>query len=225
MTVHEAHFAAGSGSRAASGSELLRRAADVCIAMVVLLLLIPVLVIIVAAIKLAGDGPVIFRQARIGRNRRPFTIYKFRTMVVDASQQSHRQEVLRQLDGTAAPGSGVVAFKPRSDPRVTKVGKLLRRYSLDELPQLVNVLRGEMSVVGPRPSLVWEADAFPVWAEPRFRVKPGLTGLWQVAGRNQLSVRQMLELDVQYADSRSLWKDLGILLRTVPTVLTGRGAA
>lgn len=200
------------------------RALDILIASLALLVLAPLLAAVALAIRLDDGGPAIFRQERAGRCRRSFTVLKFRTMTVDNDESAHRREVLRQLNGGRAK-AGAVGFKPRTDPRITRVGRLLRRYSLDELPQLVNVLRGEMSVVGPRPIPVWEANALPGWAEPRFAVKPGVTGLWQVEGRNQLSMADMLELDVRYAHSRSLWKDLSILMRTIPTVLTGRGAA
>lgn len=203
----------------------IRTLLEAIVSAVLVVALAPGLLAIALAIRLEDGGPALFRQERMGRRQRSFTIYKFRTMTVNAPQALHQQEVLRQLSGDAAPLEGRVGFKPRSDPRVTRVGRVLRRYSLDELPQLLNVLRGEMAVVGPRPSLVWEADAFPAWAQLRYAVKPGLTGLWQVAGRNQLSMRQMLELDVHYIRTRSLWNDVVILLRTIPAVVTGRGAA
>lgn len=211
-------------SRTRSVWDVPLRALDIAVATLALLVLAPLLMMVALAIRLDDGGPAIFRQERSGRGRKPFTVLKFRTMAVNNDESEHRREVLRQLNGGRAKG-GAVGFKPRTDPRITRVGRVLRRYSLDELPQLVNVLRGEMSVVGPRPIPVWEADSLPGWAEPRFQVKPGVTGLWQVEGRNQLSMADMLELDVRYARGRSLWKDLSILMRTVPTVLTGRGAA
>ncbi len=203
----------------------LRRLADLGISLSALVLLAPVLAVIAVAIRLESRGPVIFRQARVGRHRARFTVLKFRTMQTDNNDARHRAEVLRQLGAGATPLAGAVGFKARNDPRITRVGRILRRYSLDELPQLWNVVRGDMAIIGPRPSLTWEADAFPAWAEPRFQVKPGLTGLWQVTGRNELSVHEMLQLDIRYAETQSMSRDLGILIRTVPVVLTGRGAA
>ncbi len=202
----------------------LRRAADLVISLLILVTVSPLLLVIALAIMSAHDGPVIFRQSRTGRDRRPFIILKFRTMHASSDDQLHYAEVKRQLDGGSAM-PGAVGYKSRTDPRVTAVGRVLRRYSLDELPQLVNVVRGEMSLVGPRPALTGESGSFPEWAEPRFAVKPGLTGLWQVEGRNNLTMPDMLRLDVQYAKTRTVWSDLWILLRTVPVVIVGRGAA
>jgi len=156
-------------------------------------------------IRAEDGGPVFFRQDRIGLGNRPFGIWKFRTMRIQMSDRL-----------------GFVSTS-RSDERVTRIGHFLRRTSLDELPQLFNVLRGDMTLVGPRPCLGWEAEMFPAEFTPRFEVRPGLTGLWQVSGRSALGTLEMLELDVRYVRSRSLQSDLGILIRTVPALL-GSGA-
>jgi lipopolysaccharide/colanic/teichoic acid biosynthesis glycosyltransferase len=186
-----------------------------------ILLALPMAVIAVA-IRLESPGPAIFRQRRVGRGGRIFTMLKFRTMRLGASDAPLRAQIAHELAGrgTAVGGS----YKIDSDPRVTRIGRLLRRTSLDELPQLVNVLSGTMTLVGPRPCLEWEADLFsPAYAE-RFSVRPGLTGLWQVNGRSRLSTPQMLELDIRYVRTRSLRRDLAILART-PAALLGGGAA
>jgi lipopolysaccharide/colanic/teichoic acid biosynthesis glycosyltransferase len=140
-------------------------------------------------------------------------------MQVDADDTSHREYVARMLAGEATPQRGL--YKLDADPRVTRMGAILRRTSLDELPQLINVLRGDMSLVGPRPALPYEVRQFPVWAAPRFAVRPGLTGLWQVSGRNRLAMTDGLLLDVEYVERHTLLLDLGILLRTAPAVLAG----
>lgn len=204
--------------------EQLTRFVDVVVSSIALALSSPALVVIVLAIRLDSRGPAIFRQARVGRDREVFTIYKFRTMYHGVSDSAHRDQNLRELAGEGRL-SGEVAYKDRSDPRVTRVGRVLRRFSLDELPQLVNVVAGDMALVGPRPSLTWEVDEFPEWAAPRFDVRPGITGVWQVGGRNQVSMLEMLELDVAYARTRSLPTDLGLLARTIPAVLGTAGAA
>jgi lipopolysaccharide/colanic/teichoic acid biosynthesis glycosyltransferase len=186
-----------------------------------LVLAIPMLLIAIA-IRCDSPGPAFYRQQRIGRDRRPFTMYKFRTMRVGGSDAQHRDLIARELRGenTAVNGS----WKIDHDPRVTRVGGFLRRTSLDELPQLINVLWGQMSLVGPRPCLDWEAEMFPARFARRFDVPPGLTGLWQVSGRSTMGTLEMLELDLTYVRECSFWSDLGILLRTVPAVLRGQGA-
>ena len=163
-----------------------------------------------------------FRQERLGRDKQPFTLLKLRTMVIDNDDRIHRDYVTRMLSAqhsTPAENSGL--FKLNADPRKTSLGTWLRRTSLDELPQLFNVLQGEMSLVGPRPVLSWEAQMLDETYQPRFAVKPGITGLWQVNGRSRLSMRKALELDVDYAIRRSFALDLAILLRTVPALFRG----
>jgi len=175
-------------------------------------------VILAILIKLTSPGPVFFRQQRSGLNGAPFTLYKFRTMVTNAEQFKHELEAMNEMSGPV--------FKVTNDPRVTPIGKWLRRYSLDELPQLYNVLRTEMSLVGPRPLPVDEVKRFENLAHRRrLSVKPGLTCLWQISGRNQISdFRDWVRLDLEYIDNWSLWLDLKILIRTIPAVLIGTGA-
>jgi lipopolysaccharide/colanic/teichoic acid biosynthesis glycosyltransferase len=190
----------------------------------------PLLAVIAAAIKLDSPGPVFFRQERVGTGGRRFRVFKFRTMANGASDAAHRDLVTRMLAGdeatTAQGGSGGRRiYKLLQDERVTRVGRLLRRTSLDELPQLFNVLRGAMSLVGPRPPLPYEIEAYAYWQFDRLQVRPGITGLWQVSGRNLLTYRRMCELDIEYVRRWSLWLDLKILLKTVPVVLFNSGRA
>jgi lipopolysaccharide/colanic/teichoic acid biosynthesis glycosyltransferase len=177
-----------------------------------------------ALIRLTSPGPALIRQIRIGQNERPFVMFKFRTMYRDVDDTPLRQMNIRELSGnpTAETSDGV--FKLEADRRITRVGRLLRRFSLDELPQLFNVLRGEMSVVGPRPSLPWEVELFTPEQRGRHRWPPGMTGLWQVSGRNRLSMPEMLALDLAYARSQSLRFDLWILCRTPGAILFDRSA-
>jgi len=186
--------------------------------LLVLLTVIPVIPLIALAIKITSPGPVLFRQKRSGINGTPFTIFKFRTMVTNAEQFQHELAAMNEMSGPV--------FKVTNDPRITPVGKFLRKYSLDELPQLFNVLRGEMSLVGPRPLPVDEVRRFDNLAHRRrLSVKPGLTCLWQISGRNQINdFKDWVRLDLEYIDNWTIWLDLGILLRTVPVVLRGTGA-
>jgi lipopolysaccharide/colanic/teichoic acid biosynthesis glycosyltransferase len=178
------------------------------------------------AVRLTSSGPALFQQVRVGYRRSTFVMLKFRTMYRDNDDARHRAYVAAMLEGAAATaaGEGGGIYKLTDDPRVTPLGRLLRKTSLDELPQLVNVLRGDMSLVGPRPVLPWEAELFEPRHWPRFAVKPGITGLWQVSGRNVLTMQQALDLDVEYARRRNLALDVMTLARTIPTVLTTRGA-
>jgi lipopolysaccharide/colanic/teichoic acid biosynthesis glycosyltransferase len=196
-----------------------KRATDVAVAAVALLLCLPLLVVVWALVRLTSPGPALFRQVRVGEGGRSFEMLKFRTMVVDNDDSAHRDYVARLLAGEAEPEEGL--YKLGTDPRVTRVGAVLRKASIDELPQLINVMRGDMSLVGPRPALPWEVAMFPDWAAPRFSVRPGLTGLWQVSGRNRLSMLDGLVLDTDYVARRGLLLDLVILVRTVPAVLRG----
>ncbi len=196
---------------------LVKRTLDVSISAVLLLLALPAMVTVALAIKLAYGGSVLFRQTRCGLNGRQFTLYKFRTMVEDAEA---RREDLEHLNEVRGP-----AFKLSRDPRVTTLGRLLRKFSLDELPQLWNVLRGDMSLVGPRPPIPSEVSRYQRWQRRRLSMRPGLTCLWQVSGRSDLDFDRWMELDLQYIDSWSPLLDLKILARTVPAVLSGRGAS
>jgi exopolysaccharide biosynthesis polyprenyl glycosylphosphotransferase len=194
----------------------LKRLTDVVAASVLLALWAPFVVLIALVIKIVSGGPVLFRQTRVGLNGRQFTLYKFRTMVEGAER---RQAELAHLNVMSGP-----VFKSANDPRVTRFGALLRRHSLDELPQLWNVLKGEMSLVGPRPPLPEEVAQYERWQKRRLSMRPGLTCLWQVSGRNRIDFDRWMELDLEYIDNWSPRLDLKILLRTIPAVLGGSGA-
>jgi lipopolysaccharide/colanic/teichoic acid biosynthesis glycosyltransferase len=199
---------------------LVKRCFDVLVAATALTVLSPLMLALVVAVRLTSRGPAIFRQERLGRGARPFTLLKFRTMYVDTDDAMHRAYVTQLLThDVPTVGGSHGLYKLEADPRVTPIGRWLRRTSLDELPQLINVLRGEMSLVGPRPALPWEAELYRESDHQRFEVLPGITGLWQVSGRSRLSMREALALDVEYVRRRSLWLDLVILVRTIPTVL------
>jgi lipopolysaccharide/colanic/teichoic acid biosynthesis glycosyltransferase len=206
---------------------LTRRALDVLVAGSVLLLLSPLLLIVSLAVRFDSAGPIFFRQQRLGRSRQPFTVYKFRTMVQTGDEGAHRDYVAGLIaGGRRQNGNGPgKLFKPPMARYVTRTGVLLRRWSVDEIPQLWNVLRGDMSLVGPRPVTAYEAALYPGEWAARFAVRPGLTGLWQVSGRNHLTYVEMIDLDLEYVRRRSLRLDVQILARTVPTVLLRRGAS
>jgi len=200
----------------ARGYEIRRRIADIIISMLCLLAVLPLCALVAAAIVITSPGSVLFRQRRIGRNGRPFMVYKFRTMYQDAER---RRAALAEQNEASGP-----LFKMRRDPRITKVGKVLRRCSLDELPQLLNVIRGDMALVGPRPALPDEVAQYNHQQRLRLIATPGITGLWQVSGRSDLSFERAVQLDLEYVCCRSTWLDAKILLRTVPAVVSGRGA-
>ncbi len=201
-----------------SWQSVLKYAIDFFGTLVLLILFAIPMFLVAVLIKLTSPGPILFRQQRAGLNGQPFTIYKFRTMVTNAEQLKHELERLNEMTGPV--------FKVSKDPRITPIGRLLRKFSIDEFPQLFNVLRGEMSLVGPRPLPVDEVKRFDDMAHRRrLSVKPGLTCLWQISGRNNVSdFRDWVRLDLEYIDNWSLWLDLKILLRTVPIVLTGIGS-
>jgi exopolysaccharide biosynthesis polyprenyl glycosylphosphotransferase len=199
------------------GRMVAKRAFDVLAASAALLALAPLLVAIGIAVRVTSPGPALFRQARVGLNKRPFSMYKFRTMSQDAEQKQAMLEAHNEADGAV--------FKMRNDPRVTPLGAFLRRTSLDELPQLLNVVRGEMSLVGPRPLPMRDVERFREdWQRRRFSVLPGLTCLWQLSGRSNVDFQRWMELDLEYIDQWSLALDFKILLRTVPVVLRREGA-
>jgi lipopolysaccharide/colanic/teichoic acid biosynthesis glycosyltransferase len=199
-----------------------KRSLDVAAALAALVALSPVLAALAAVIKYDSPGPVLFRQRRLGRDRVPFTLLKLRTMSVDASPELH-QRLIAELAARPVDGRTRELKKLTDDPRVTRVGAVLRRWSLDELPQLVNVLVGDMSLVGPRPALEYELDFYDAAHFERFDVRPGLTGLWQVSGRAELGFREMLGLDVEYVRRRGPATDLSVLART-PTALVHKTA-
>jgi lipopolysaccharide/colanic/teichoic acid biosynthesis glycosyltransferase len=205
-------------------TSLGKRALDLAITLPLLVLLSPLLLAIAVAVKLTSRGPVLFRQTRVGFREQPFAMVKFRSMVVSAPSDDRalREAIREELAGVRRPEND--SFKLAADPRVTRVGRVLRATSLDEITQLFNVARGEMSLVGPRPALDWEHDAFPPEFRRRTDALPGISGLWQVSGRSQLSTPEMLRLDIEYVDRRSLWLDIQILFRTIPVVIRGDGA-
>jgi lipopolysaccharide/colanic/teichoic acid biosynthesis glycosyltransferase len=199
-----------------SSLPIWKRAMDIGGALIGLVILSPVMLAVTVLIKVVSPGPALFRQERIGMNRRPFTMFKFRTMQLNTDSSIHEQYVL-ELIGNAQPGD-TAAQKPMTKldnhPYIIPLGKVLRKTYLDEIPQLINVLRGEMSLIGPRPPLVYEVQQYPEWCLTRFNVPPGMTGLWQVSGKNRLSFDEMVRLDIRYARRMSLWLDLLILLKT-----------
>jgi lipopolysaccharide/colanic/teichoic acid biosynthesis glycosyltransferase len=203
-------------------AEAAMRLLDLIGAIALLIVLSPLLLLVALTIRLDSPGSPIYRQRRVGRNLEPFSVAKFRTMRVDAGADAHRRHVERMI--AAGEREKRPMTKLEEDDRVTRVGSFLRRASIDELPQLWNVLRGEMSLVGPRPPIQYEVDRYPPEAFRRFAVRPGITGLWQVRGRSLLSFRQMIQLDAEYVERRSLPLNLKILLLTLPTVLHGKGA-
>ena len=204
-------------------AEVAMRALDLIGALGLLVLLSPLLLLVALIVRLDSPGPSIYRQRRVGRNLEPFAVAKFRTMREGAGAEAHRAHVEKMI--AAGERSARPMVKLERDKRVTRVGSLLRRTSLDELPQLWNVVRGEMSLVGPRPPIQYEVDKYPSEAFRRFAVRPGITGLWQVRGRSTLTFQQMIEFDTEYVERRSLPLNLKILLLTLPTVLHGKGAA
>lgn len=208
------------GTKASRGA---KRAIDVVAAAGVLLITLPITLLVALAIKATSKGPVFFVQSRVGKHETPFDLLKFRTMRTDASDAEHRAYQERLLSGDLEAGTNDGVYKLQ-DPRVTKVGSVLRRFSIDELPQLINVIKGEMSLVGPRPALQWEVDMFSATHRQRSRAVPGCSGLWQVSGRNLLSSLEMLDLDVQYVEEFSFWRDVSILFRTPKAILRGDGA-
>ena len=210
-------------------SRAIKRATDVLGSALALVLLSPIFLAIAVAIKLSSPGPILFRQKRIGQYGVPFACLKFRTMHAVNNAQIHMDYVKRFIAGKVDPGvsgtNGGAVYKITKDPRLTCVGGLLRKTSLDELPQFLNVLWGEMSMVGPRPPIPYELEAYDIWHRRRLlEVKPGITGLWQVNGRSRLRFDDMVRLDLQYAAAWSLWLDLKILLRTPQAVVSGEGA-
>jgi exopolysaccharide biosynthesis polyprenyl glycosylphosphotransferase len=196
---------------------LLKRILDMAISIVALLASSPVLLVSSLLIKLTSPGPIIFRQRRSGMNGRTFTLYKFRTMVRDAEAKRDQLVSKNEMDGPV--------FKIKNDPRVTRVGRVFRKLSIDELPQLWNVLRGDMSIVGPRPPIPAEVEKYEQWQRRRLSMRPGITCIWQISGRNDVDFRRWMEMDLEYIDNWSLALDLKIILKTIPAVLISRGAS
>jgi exopolysaccharide biosynthesis polyprenyl glycosylphosphotransferase len=213
---------------AQKAAQLIKRAIDVTASITALTLLSPLFLAIAIAIKLTSKGPVLFQQERVGQYGKHFTFLKFRSMYVLNDSKIHRDYVKKFISGkeTCKQGDGNGgAYKLTRDPRITRVGHFLRRTSLDELPQFLNVLRGDMSLVGPRPPIPYETEIYDIWHRRRFlEVKPGITGLWQISGRSRLKFDEMVRLDIKYARDWSLWLDFKILLATPRAVLSCDGA-
>jgi len=202
---------------AEAGYGIAKRAFDVAFSLLLLVGLLPLLFVVAYAVAATSSGPVLFRQTRVGKDGRTFTCLKFRSMVADAEQ---RKASLMALNEASGP-----VFKVKNDPRITAVGRWIRKTSLDELPQLINILRGEMSFVGPRPPLPSEVSEYTPYQRRRLEVVPGLTGLWQVTGRSNVTdFNQWVALDLEYIGRRGFWFDLALVLKTVPAVLTSKGA-
>lgn len=209
------------------GRAVVKRTVDLSAGLVLIVLLLPIMLLIALAVKLDSRGPVLFRQRRLGLGMEPFVVLKFRTMQADSSPELHQRYIEKLVDaktngngagqhnGNGSNGNGNGDLKKlTADPRVTKVGKFLRRTSLDELPQFFNVVGGSMSLIGPRPALDYELEHYRQLHYRRFEVRPGITGLWQVSGRNRLDFHEMLDLDVEYSEDQTLATDLRILIRT-----------
>ena len=206
----------------------VKRASDIVIAAAALLLLSPFLIVIGVLVKRNSPGPAMFKQERVGMDGRIFLCYKFRTMRADSDEEIHRESYSRNIGGAAGANVGdpdePVYGKVKNDPRVTNTGRWLRRSSLDELPNLLNVLKGDMSIVGPRPPIPYEVQEYDIWHRKRLDMKPGITGLWQVSGRNRLTFEEMVRIDLYYIENWSLWLDLKIIMLTLPAVVRGDGA-
>jgi exopolysaccharide biosynthesis polyprenyl glycosylphosphotransferase len=207
----------------------LKRTSDIVIASIALVITSPLWLLIAILIKRDSRGPVFFRQERVGMDGRVFLCLKFRTMYADSDDSIHRETYKQNIAGESAANGGddkkPVYGKVPNDPRVTRVGRWLRRSSLDELPQLINVLRGDMSVVGPRPPIPYEVHEYDIWHRKRLDMKPGITGLWQVSGRNRLTFEQMVKVDLFYIENWSIWLDLKIILLTIPALWRDEGAS
>jgi len=198
-------------------SELfIKRIIDFIGGVIGLLIFSPLFLIVAIAIKCNSRGTIFYRQTRLGQNGRKFVMYKFRSMVNDADQMKDQLQNRNEMDGPV--------FKMKEDPRITKIGRFLRKYSLDEFPQFINVLKGEMSLVGPRPPIQEEVEQYSLWQRRRLSMKPGLTCLWQIKGRSKIDFEEWMRLDLEYIDNWSLWLDFTIILRSIPAILTARGA-
>lgn len=204
--------------------QFAKRTLDIIISALGIILLAPLFIILWLAIRLDSPGPAIFQQRRVGRSEKLFTCLKFRTLYHNATEEVHRQALRRLRAGERLSDDPKSPYKQTNDSRVTRFGHWLRRTSLDELPQLINVLRGEMSIVGPRPAIPYELEYYQEWHHERHDVKPGITGPWQVVGRGRLKLEEMLELDVEYVKTWSIWTDLKLIALTIPSVVRGDGA-
>ena len=199
------------------GSACFKRFMDILLAVMSIIIGSPIFLLTALLVKVTSPGPIIFSQVRVGKYGRHFKFYKFRSMYIDA--EARKAELLKHNES----GDGVI-FKMKHDPRITPVGRFIRKFSIDELPQLFNVLLGDMSLVGPRPPLPSEVKSYTIEERKRLNITPGITCIWQVSGRSELPFQQQMTLDKQYIASRSAWKDFLILLKTIPAILTGKGA-
>ena len=199
------------------GSVCFKRFMDILLAVMSIIIGSPIFLLTALLVKVTSPGPIIFSQVRVGKYGRHFKFYKFRSMYIDA--EARKAELLKHNES----GDGVI-FKMKHDPRITPVGRFIRKFSIDELPQLFNVLLGDMSLVGPRPPLPSEVKSYTIEERKRLNITPGITCIWQVSGRSELPFQQQMALDKQYIASRSAWKDFLILLKTIPAILTGKGA-
>ncbi len=206
------------------GLRLAKRLIDLLICAAILPLVVPIMAVCALAVRLDSPGPVFFRQKRVGRGGRLFTMYKFRTMVANVDDREHRKYMKAFVTGQLGGGDGQQVFKPAEKSQVTRVGRVLRKTSLDELPQIINVLKGEMSIIGPRPNLPWEVEEYKLWQHERLEVLPGITGLAQVNGRSSIPFEKIVEYDVQYVNRLSLALDFEILARTALVIVKGLGA-
>ena len=200
--------------------ERMKRSLDLCGSLAGLIITAPIFIVVAMLIKLTSEGPVFYRQQRVGKMGHLFTFLKFRTMRADNNPAIHKKYVQSLICGKAPAADGV--YKLANDPRITKIGSLLRKTSLDELPQLFNVLMGDMSLVGTRPPIPYEVEVYEPWHHVRLFVKPGITGLWQISGRNRTSFREMVMLDIHYMTYFSVWNDLKILFKTPLVMMTGK---
>jgi lipopolysaccharide/colanic/teichoic acid biosynthesis glycosyltransferase len=199
---------------------LLKRVMDIVLSGLALVALSPLLLLIAIAIKIDSRGPVLFKQERLGRDQKPFTMLKFRSMAMDASDAFHREAVKRTAESKRRE---IGTFKSLDDPRVTRVGKFIRAWNLDELPNLINILRGDMSIVGPRPALDYELPYYKDWYFRRFDVRPGLTGLWQVKRADAEDFDEMIRMDVDYAERVGIFLDIKLIALTIPSIIRERG--
>ncbi|GCE17416.1 sugar transferase [Dictyobacter kobayashii] len=204
-----------------------KRALDLTFTLLIAPFVILVGIIVAICIKLNSEGPIFFRQKRIGQNGVEFEMLKFRSMYVNSDQMAHREKILQYMNGQKLneDSSGKMAYKDVQDPRITKIGRFIRKTSLDEIPQFWNVLKGQMSLVGPRPPLPYEVELYTSHEWLRMAGKPGLTGTWQVYGRSRVTFQNMIEMDIEYLEHQSIWNDLKLIVLTVPVMVFSRGGA
>jgi exopolysaccharide biosynthesis polyprenyl glycosylphosphotransferase len=210
-----------------SPTSKLKRGFDLLASLLALLVTAPLMLVIALLIKRSSPGPVFFIQERLGRDGRPFKFYKFRSMKHNSDDAIHRQFAAMFIngdnEGCSESNAGEEVFKLKADPRITRIGAWLRKTSLDELPQLFNIIKGDMSLVGPRPPISYEIENYQPWHMERLKAVPGLTGIWQVSGRSQVAFDDMCRMDIRYINQWSFWQDILIILKTVPVVLKGTG--